>query len=108
LRRAFSLRINDRLLVFSVVLILAWAKSVSAATGDVPLTVVKGAQITAIFHGAGGVVPEVFEVEEIRGQWVRVKAVKTEIWQAGYEGVWLSLDAIDQIAIAPPAPALAK
>jgi hypothetical protein len=49
-------------LVFSLaVLSFGWRteKSVFAASGDVPSTVVKGAQIVTIFHGAGGVTTEI-------------------------------------------------
>jgi hypothetical protein len=98
------LTIAVAVLVFSLaVLNFGWRteKSVLAASGDVPPTVVKGAQIVTIFHGAGGVTTETFEIEEIRGTWVRVKAVKNEVWSTGIELVWLNLGAIDQVAIIP-------
>jgi hypothetical protein len=79
-------------------------KSVSAAPGDVPTGIVKGVQLETVFHGAAGTVLDAYEVEEVRGPWVRVKVVRSQIWSIGYAGLWLNLDAIDQVSVeAPPA-----
>jgi hypothetical protein len=74
--------------------------SVSAATSDIPPGVVKGATLTTV--SLARQTNETFEVEEVRGTWVRAKAVKTLVWMPKYEGVWLNLATIDQFAIDPP------
>lgn len=76
------------------------ATAASAAVADVPPGLVKGAHFDLIFRAEWGVLSR-FEVQEVRGDWVRATPVGRSIWGEGQE-VWINLRAVDQIAIYGP------
>ena len=76
----------------------------TSGAGGIPPGITKGAKFTLTFHGAGAIVPETYEVEEVRGAWVRATAVQTVMWRKGGE-VWINLAVVDQMAIMSAEPA---
>jgi hypothetical protein len=72
-----------------------------AATGmsDLPEGLVKGARVNLVYHGRR---PEIWEVKEVHGTWVRATTVEAEAWNRGSE-VWVNLGAVDQLTVAKPA-----
>jgi hypothetical protein len=70
------------------------------ASADIPPGCVNGAQLLLIYNFAGGAGLETFEVQEVRGTWVRGKVVKSPLWNKDAE-IWINLTAVAQLWVGP-------
>jgi hypothetical protein len=81
-------------LLVVVIFSLHWARgSASAAAGELPPGLVKGAQFQILISSGGGIATETLEVMDTHGTWVHANVVQSQIWGKG--DVWVNLASTD-------------